>query len=96
MGDDVEEDEDADEGRDLVPIPLVLTPSLVVDAPIHDCIERRRWLVPMVANIREQVMLIFFFSRCVRLFKAFSIGRALSIGSLRLGLFQKRQGQPVT
>ena len=74
MGDAVEEDEDADEGRDLVPIPLLLTPCLLVDAPMSDCIERRRWLVPMVANICEQVMLIFFFSRCVRLFKPFSIG----------------------
>jgi len=59
VGDAVEEDEDADEGRDLVPIPLLLTPCLLVDAPMNDCIERRRWLVPMVANIREQVMLIF-------------------------------------
>lgn len=74
VGDAVEEDEDTDDGSDLVPIPLFLIPSLVVDAPINDCIERRRWLVPMVANIREQVMLIFFFSRCVRLFKPFSIG----------------------
>ena len=94
MGDEVDDDNDAVDGRDRVPNPRFVAPSFFGDASIIVCIERRRWLAPIVVNILEQVMIIVLIScRLERLVAAVSIGSVLSTVSSEFDCFP-RQSQP--